>query len=161
MPEVKCCYMYATKDNISGTATLESISRIMNTNRDIKVDPVTLDGLEPLLDQAHIEVVEPVDEGELELEKTSSYYETRTMLELLGQVQQVHELLSETNRRLTRAYTRIKHMERVVDEQEERLKLLPALEEQANKAAVLQGKLDEALGKLEAQRQPWWHRLSR
>jgi hypothetical protein len=130
----------------------------MNIKPQPNVDPLTLDGLEPLLDRAHVEVVE--SEPVLELEKTAAYHETRTLLELLGQVHQVHSLLSETNQRLTRAYSRVKHMERVVEDQEKRLELLPTLTEQATRAIELQGKLDEAISELEKLRQPWWHRLS-
>jgi hypothetical protein len=126
-----------------------------------KVDPIALDGLEPLLDRAHVEVVDSQPVLELELEKTAAYHETRTLLELLGQVHKVHELLSDTNLRLTRAYSRVKHMERVVEDQERRLELLPTLTEQATRAIELQAKLDEAIAELESLRQPWWHRLTR
>ncbi len=133
----------------------------MNTNpQQARPDPVTLTGLEAFLDKAHVEVVEPVIEPVVDLEKTTVYYETRTLLELLGQVQKVHELLAETNRRLTRAYARIKHMERVVEEQESKLELIPVLENQARRATELQNKLDSALTELEKLRQPWWYRLS-
>jgi|AGTN01.3.fsa_nt_gi hypothetical protein len=133
----------------------------MNLKPQPKVDPITLDGLEPLLDQAHIEIVDSGPVLELELEKTSAYHETRTLLELLSQVHKVHELLSETNLRLTRAYSRVKHMERVVEDQERRLEVLPGLTAQATRAVELQAKLDEAISELEKLRQPWWHRLTR
>lgn len=133
----------------------------MNLKPQPKVDPIALDGLEPLLDQAHVEIVDSEPVLELELEKTSAYHETRTLLELLGQVHKVHELLSETNLRLTRAYSRVKHMERVVEDQERRLEVLPSLTAQATRAVELQSKLDEAISELEKLRQPWWHRLTR
>lgn len=133
----------------------------MNLKPQPKVDPIALEGLEPLLDQAHIEIVDSEPVLELELEKTSAYHETRTLLELLGQVHKVHELLSETNLRLTRAYSRVKHMERVVEDQERRLEVLPGLTAQATRAVELQNKLDEAIAELEKLRQPWWHRLTR
>ncbi len=144
----------------------------MNTNPKVQADPVTLNGLEAFLDQAHVEIVNPVPEEvfsqhaagvpslEAGLEKTGTYYETRTLLELLGQVQKVHDLLAETNLRLTRAYARLKHMERVVEEQEKRLELIPALESQAMRAAELQHKYEGAIAELEKMRQPWWNRLS-
>lgn len=143
---------------------------MMNTNPKVQQDPVTLNGLEAFLDSGHVEVVNPVvqveavvevkPEADLMLEKTTTYYKTRTLLELLGQVQKVHDLLAETNLRLTRAYARLKHMERVVEDQEKKLELIPVLEKQAQRAGELQAKLDCALTELEKLRQPWWNRLS-
>ncbi len=134
----------------------------MNTNPlAAQVNPVSLTGLEAFLETDHADVaIEPVQQTEVVLEKTSTYYETRTLLELLGQVQKVHELLNETNKRLTSAYQRVQHMEQVVDDQEKKLEVIPALEKQAMRAIELQDKLDAALTELEKLRQPWWHRLS-
>lgn len=135
----------------------------MNTNPlAAQQNPVALTGFEAFLETNHEVVEEPAlaPGVEVELEKTSSYYETRTLLELLGQVQKVHELLGETNKRLTSAHARLKHMERVVEDQEKRLELIPVLEKQAQRAIELQDKLDRALTDLEKLRQPWWHRLS-
>ena len=136
----------------------------MNTNPKQIIDPVALTGFEAFLETAHFVVEEPVSKPvakpEVELEKTSVYYETRTLLDLLGQVHKVHELLNETNQRLTSAYSRVQHMERVVEDQERKLQVVPELEKQALRAIELQDKLDKALLALEELRQPWWHRLS-
>lgn len=123
-------------------------------------DPMTLNGFEALLESAQLEIVEKVEKPDVVLEKTTTYYETRTLLEILGQVQKVHELLNETNKRLTSAYSRVQHMEKVVEDQEKKLEVIPALEKQALRAIELQDKLDAALSELEKLRQPWWHRLS-
>ncbi len=138
----------------------------MNTNPVVQANPVTLNGLEAFLETNHaIEVKEkvaplPVPAPNLELEKTTVYYETRTLLELLGQVQKVHDLLSDANKRLTSAYTRVEHMERVIEDQGKKLEVIPELVRQAERAVELQRRLDVALSDLEKLRQPWWHRLS-
>ncbi|MCA9801869.1 MAG: hypothetical protein KC777_07770 [Cyanobacteria bacterium HKST-UBA02] len=129
----------------------------MNTQPEVNHDPVDLDGLDSLLTEAHVEVVEP--ENTL-VPRTQVYYETRTMLKLLSQVQEVHQMLRETNGRLTRAYARLKHMEQVVRDQEQKIAMLPAFQKQAERAIELQNKLDEALAEIEKLRQPWWHRIA-
>jgi hypothetical protein len=153
--------MAGTTDNITGVASARK-NYLMNTNPiAAQVNPVALNGFEAFLETHHPEVVEPVQaQVEVVLEKTTTYYETRTLLELLGQVQKVHELLGETNKRLTSAYARVQHMERVVEDQEKKLDVIPALEKQAQRAIELQDKLDKAIAELEKLRQPWWHRLS-
>lgn len=130
----------------------------MNTQPDINHDPTDLEGLDGLLTQPHVEVVEPV--GQEIATRPSVYYETKAMLHLLAQVQEVHQLLKETNQRLTRAYARLKHMEQVVEDQETKLALLPAFQKQADRATELQAKLDESLKEIEMLRQPWWHRIA-
>lgn len=137
----------------------------MNSKKQVspKADPIALNGFEALLEKAHVELAEPIQQQKpeiVQLEKTTTYYETRTLLELLGQVQKVHELLNETNKRLTSAYSRVQHMEKVVEDQEKKLEVIPALEKQAQRAIELQDKLDKAIAELEKLRQPWWHRLS-
>ncbi|MDX2104859.1 MAG: hypothetical protein SFY67_00520 [Candidatus Melainabacteria bacterium] len=133
----------------------------MNTNPEKKyVDPVDLEGLEDLLDAAHVKVMTRTQETELSEDSAVTYFENRSVLELLARVQEVHSLLTETNNRLLSAYERMRQMERLVDHQEKRLELLPALEKQAVRATELQVLLDEALVELERLRQPWWQQIS-
>lgn len=133
----------------------------MNTNPEKKyADPVDLEGLEDLLDSAHIKVMNHTQETNLSEDSAVTYFENRSVLELLARVQEVHSLLTETNNRLLGAYERMRQMERLVDHQEKRLELLPALEKQAVRATELQVLLDEALVELERLRQPWWQQLS-
>ncbi len=134
----------------------------MNISPEINCSPVALEGLDPLLTRGHVNLVPKAQpKPAVEPQKSATYYETRTMLELLGQIEKVRELLSETNSRLTRAYARVSQMEQKVEDQERKLALLPHLEEQAKKALELQTKLDDALNDLEKLRQPWWNRFSR
>ncbi len=101
----------------------------MNTNPEKKVsDPVDLEGLEDLLDAAHVKVMKRTTDRNLSEDSAVTYYENKSVLELLGRVQEVHQLLTETNTRLLGAYERVRQMERLVDHQEKRLQLLPALE---------------------------------
>ncbi len=133
----------------------------MNTNPEKKyVDPVDLEGLEDLLDAAHVKVISRTQETNLSEDSAVTYFENRSVLELLARVQEVHALLSETNTRLIGAYERMRQMERLVDHQEKRLELLPALEKQAVRATELQVLFDEALVELERLRKPWWQQIS-
>lgn len=132
----------------------------MNLKPDFKSDPVDLEGLDGLLDKAHVEVLDDRKLGEPEVKDAGAYVDMRMTLELLDQVNQVRDLLSETNVRLTRAYSRVKHLQHVVDEQEKRLSLLPALQKQADRALELQNKLDDAVNEIEKLRQPWWHKIN-
>ncbi|HMP53022.1 MAG TPA: hypothetical protein PKD05_15830, partial [Candidatus Melainabacteria bacterium] len=100
----------------------------MNLKPDINSNPADLEGLDGLLDKAHVELVQPAEKEEYDSDNAAAYVDMRMTLELLDQVQQVRDLLSETNTRLTRAYTRVKHLQHVVDEQEKRLALLPGIQ---------------------------------
>ena len=131
----------------------------MNTNPDHINDPVDLEGLDNLLDQAHVEVVASQETRD-KITDSRAYVDTRMTLELLDQVQKVRDLLAETNVRLTRAYSKVRHLQHVVDEQEKRLELLPGFKKQAERALELQDKLDEAVQEIEKLRQPWWHRVT-
>ena len=139
----------------------------MNFSPNANVPPIALEGFESFLDEGHVELLtNTVSESTTsapsrEYDKAASTYETRTLLELLGQIEKVKELLRETNERLLSAYARIGEMEKVTEDQERRLALLPQLEAQANQALVLQKQLDTALEDLDKLRQPWWNRLTR
>lgn len=135
----------------------------MNLKPDINsnpADPADLEGLDGLLDKAHVELVQSAEKEDYDSENAAAYVDMRMTLELLDQVQQVRDLLSETNTRLTRAYTRVKHLQHVVDEQEKRLSLLPGIQKQADRALDLQAKLEDAVKEIEKLRQPWWHKMN-
>lgn len=131
----------------------------MNTKPEHYNDPADLEGLDGLLDKGHVEVIE-AKETPKEIKDSRAYVDTRMTLELLDQVQQVRDLLAETNQRLTRAYGRVRHLQHVVDEQEKKLELLPGFKKQADRAIELQDKLDEAVLEIEKLRQPWWHKIT-
>ena len=122
-----------------------------------RANPASLEGMEQLLEKAHVELL---DSDQIKLEESSSYIDMRMTLELLEQVQTVRDLLRETNKRLTRAYSRVKHLESVVSDQERKLDRLPELNRQAERALELQDKLDDAISEIEKLRKPWWHRLT-
>lgn len=132
----------------------------MNLKPDINSNPADLEGLDGLLDKAHVELVQPAEREEYDSDNAATYVDMRMTLELLDQVQQVRDLLSETNSRLTRAYTRVKHLQHVVDEQEKKLALLPGIQKQADRALDLQAKLEDAVKEIEKLRQPWWHKMN-
>lgn len=117
----------------------------------------SIEGMEQLLDQAHLELL---DSNEESLESSSAYVDMRMTLELLDQVQNVRDLLRETNTRLTRAYSRVRHLESVVDKQEKSLEGMPGLQKLADRALELQDKLDEAISEIEKLQQPWWRKLT-
>ena len=130
----------------------------MNTNPDLKSNPLDLEGLDGFLEKGHVEVLDR--KTETRLEDSQAYVDMRVTLELLDQVEKVRDLLKETNQRLTRAYSRVKHLESVVEDQEKKLTLLPGIQKEADRALQLQNKLDEAVSEIERLNKPWWRKIN-
>src|SRR3990167_7786045 len=88
-------------------------------------DPLDLDGLEPLLEQAHVEVVGVGTTSDIVGAPVS---ETRLILDLMTQVELVNDLIMETSFKLQRAHEKLLVMEKDSLEQELRLERMKDLE---------------------------------
>jgi hypothetical protein len=120
-------------------------------------DPLNLEGLEPLLEQAHVELVESAIPAAL-LDDRS---EVRMILDLLTQLETVNELVLETSYKLQKAHDRILSMEKELIVQEVLLERIRDLEAEAQKVIELETWLEAALVENLSLKRPWWKKLLR
>ena len=124
----------------------------MNTKPQYEPDrrdsALDLDGLEGLLDQAHVEIASPTDKSEHEL-----------ILQLLNQLCLVNELVKDTSERLIAANERLTSLAALVSIQNKQMELLTHYQAQAARATSLENQL--AIIKLENERlkKPWWRKI--
>lgn len=119
-------------------------------------DPLTLEGLEPLLEQAHMDLVAPAV-TDLYDERS----EVRMVLDLLTQLETVNELVLETSFKLQKAHDRILSMEKELIVQEVLLERIRDLESEAQKVVELETWLEAALVENKSLKRPWWKKLLR
>lgn len=116
-------------------------------------DPLDLEGLEPLLEQAHVEVV-PV--GSTSDIVSAPVSETRLILDLMTQVELVNDLIMETSFKLQRAHEKILVMEKASFEQDLRLERMKDLEA---KIIELETWLEAAQAENTLLKRPWYKKL--
>ncbi|CAN5408563.1 hypothetical protein BH11CYA1_BH11CYA1_35310 [soil metagenome] len=115
-------------------------------------DPLDLDGLEPLLERAHVEVVPPVAGSYVE----APVSETRLILDLMTQVELVNDLVMETSFKLERAHDSLLAMEQTAMDQEIRLERMKDLEA---KVIELETWLEAAQAENTLLKRPWYKKL--
>jgi hypothetical protein len=116
-------------------------------------DPLDLDGLEPLLERAHVEVV-PL--GTTSDVTTAPVSETRLILDLMTQVELVNDLIMETSFKLQRAHETMLVMEKASLEQELRLEQMKDLEA---KIIELETWLEAVQAENTLLKRPWYKKL--
>jgi hypothetical protein len=116
-------------------------------------DPLDLDGLEPLLEQAHVEVVAV---GTTSNTVSAPVSETRLILDLMTQVELVNDLIMETSFKLQRAHETMLVMEKASLEQELRLEQMKDLEA---KIIELETWLEAVQAENTLLKRPWYKKL--
>lgn len=116
-------------------------------------DPLDLDGLEPLLERAHVEVVAV---GTTNNNVTAPVSETRLILDLMTQVELVNDLIMETSFKLQRAHEALLVMEKTSIEQELRLEHMKDLE---GKVIELETWLEAVQMENTLLKRPWYKKL--
>ncbi|MFN8552237.1 MAG: hypothetical protein U0103_12175 [Candidatus Obscuribacterales bacterium] len=113
-------------------------------------DHLDLEGLELLLDHAHLEIpqvpVVPVSE-------------TKLVQNLLEQLVRVTDLVKDTSERLASAHQRLNQLSTLVTTQAKQMELLDHYQIQAARAASLENQLAAANAELEHHRQPLSRKL--
>jgi hypothetical protein len=113
-------------------------------------DSLDLDGLELLLDHAHLEIPEspvaPISEAQL-------------VQNLLTQLVRVTELVKDTSERLVGANERLTSLSALVTTQAKQMELLDHYQVQAARAASLENQLIAANIELEHHRRPLYRKL--
>jgi hypothetical protein len=116
-------------------------------------DPLNLDGLEPLLEQGHVEIVgQPASATGIE----SGVSETRLILDLMTQIELVNEMVLETSFKLERAHDSMLVMEKELLEQEVRLERMRDLD---SKITELETWLEAARVENALLKRPWYKKL--
>lgn len=119
----------------------------LNPKRDYQAheDHLDLDGLELLLDHAHLEIppvpVVPVSEAKM-------------VQNLLEQLVRVTDLVKDTSERLSSAHQRLNQLSTLVTTQAKQMELLDHYQIQAARAASLENQLAAANAELDHHRQP-------
>jgi hypothetical protein len=116
-------------------------------------DPLDLDGLEPLLERAHVEVAAV---GTTSDDVTAPVSETRLILDLMTQVELVNDLIMETSFKLQRAHEALLVMEKTSLEQELRLEHMKDLE---GKVIELESWLEAVQMENTLLKRPWYKKL--
>jgi len=102
-----------------------------------------LDGLEGLLDQAHVEVVDDRDKTEAQL-----------IRQALNQLGSVTELIRDTTERLATARQRLSSLSHLVAVQEKQMQLFGQYEAQAARADSLENQLEMAKAEIAFLKRP-------
>jgi hypothetical protein len=112
-------------------------------------DPLNLDGLEPLLEQGHVEIVgQPASATGIE----SGVSETRLILDLMTQIELVNEMVLK----LERAHDSMLVMEKELLDQEVRLERMRDLD---SKITELETWLEAARVENALLKRPWYKKL--
>ncbi len=126
----------------------------MNTNQKKELqshgDSLNLDGLEALLDHAHLEIPKPPVTPETELKLVQN---------LLEQLCRVTELVKDTSERLAGANERLNGLGALVTTQGKQMELLEHYQAQAARTVSLENQLAAAKAELEHHRRPLLKRL--
>ncbi len=121
-------------------------------------DPLNLEGLEPLLELGHVELVEDntIAPGALLDTTPGAISETRLILDLMTQVELVNELVLETSFKLQKAHESLLVMEKEIFAQDLRLERMKDLE---SKIVELETWLDAAVAENTLLKRPWYKKL--
>lgn len=119
-------------------------------------DPLNLEGLEPLLEQGHMEVVTTDATATTSIGIDSGVSETRLILDLMTQIELVNELVMETSFKLQRAHDTMLVMEKELLNQEVRLERMRDLD---GKITELETWLEAAKVENELLKRPWYKKL--
>ncbi len=121
-------------------------------------DPLNLDGLEPLLEMGHVELVldNAVTSGPAVDTAPGAVSETRLILDLMTQVELVNELVLETSFKLQKAHESLLVMEKEIFAQDLRLERTKDLE---GKIVELETWLDAAVAENTLLKRPWYKKL--
>jgi hypothetical protein len=143
--------IHDTADN--GSVLLSRKNLRMNTEPKRETNPLALEGLEALLDKAHLGVV-ATDNGD-----AIDSPEGKKICELLDQLHCVHEQLRKTSAQLATVQTRLGYLASVEAQQSQQLELLPFYRAHAAKASQLEKQVREIVAENEELKRSWWRKL--
>lgn len=122
----------------------------MNQQPELQFDALSLEGLEPLLEKAHIELMA----AEVPVARRSEpNSETSQILELLTEIANINTLLMGTSRTLGETQGRMRRLQRTLEAQQNHI------ENQAMRINELETWLDAAIAENDRLKRPWWKKL--
>ena len=120
----------------------------LNQKNELQNDSLALDGLEGLLDQAHVEVVSKEEKSEQQL-----------IRQALNQLGNVTELIRDTTERLSSARQRLSSLSHLVEVQEKQMALFSQYEAQAARTQSLESQLEIANAQIAHLKRPLVQKL--
>ncbi len=121
-----------------------------NQQPEVQFDALSLDGLEPLLEKAHMELMAAEVPAVIRSESGS---ETSQILELLTEIANINTLLMGTSRTLGETQGRMRRLQRTLEAQQNHI------ENQSMRINELETWLDAAIAENERLKRPWWKKL--
>ncbi len=128
-------------------------------------DPVDLEGLEQLLEFGHVELVQnaktqPVVGEAVATEGSGPVSsEIRLILDLLGQIETINELVLETGYKLHKAHDRMVDLEFQVKQQEKMAQRIVELEAEVSKITEMETWLDAVINENDRLKRPLWKKV--
>lgn len=124
-------------------------------------DTLSLDGLESFLENATLETVKQDETIDFSPSVTAEppTSEIRLILDLLGQLENVNDLVLETGYQLAQTRERVRELEGLLMGEELLVARIKDLEVEAQKVLELETWLDALRAENEHLRRPWWKKL--
>ena len=128
-------------------------------------NPLDLEGLEQLLEFGHVDLVENANAqpvaGETAATEGSGPVssEIRLILDLLGQIETINELVLETGYKLHKAHDRMVDLEFQVKQQEKMAQRIVELEAEVSKITEMETWLDAVINENDRLKRPLWKKV--
>jgi len=132
-------------------------------------NPVDLEGLEQLLEFGHVELVEnpsskvftgaEVATVDATVSSGTVSSEIKLILDLLGQIETINELVLETGYKLHKAHDRMVDLEFQVKQQEKMAQRIVELEAEVSKITEMETWLDAVINENDRLKRPLWKKV--
>ena len=128
-------------------------------------NPLDLEGLEQLLEFGHVELVQnantqPVAGQAVATEGSGPVSsEIRLILDLLGQIETINELVLETGYKLHKAHDRMVDLEFQLKQQEKMAERIVELESEVGKITEMETWLDAVIAENDRLKRPLWKKV--
>jgi hypothetical protein len=128
-------------------------------------NPVDLEGLEQLLEFGHVELVQNANAQPVAGEAVATEgsgpvsSEIRLILDLLGQIETINELVLETGYKLHKAHDRMVDLEFQLKQQEKMANRIVELESEVGKITEMETWLDAVIAENDRLKRPLWKKM--
>ncbi|MBS1993198.1 MAG: hypothetical protein JSS83_21930 [Cyanobacteria bacterium SZAS LIN-3] len=128
-------------------------------------DPLALEGLEQLLEFGHVDLVENAvaqpELGEAVVTEGSGPVssEIKLILDLLGQIESINELVLETGYKLHKAHDRMVDLEYQLKQQEKMAQRITELEAEVSRMTEMETWLDAVITENDRLKRPLWKKV--
>jgi hypothetical protein len=124
----------------------------------VQADALSLDGLEPLLENGAVELAQPTEALDFSPVETT-YSETGLILDLLAELEGVNTLVLETSRQLMQTKARVQELETLLMGEEILVARIKELEGEVQRVIELETWLDALKVENASLKRPWWKKM--